>query len=93
MAIYAMQARFDKSQSFYGKAMIDECSDKGKTVMTLFSYGVPVAIFDVDAKKFSLLEKWNFSQTTRRHVRGFARQNDVEDQYEKAKKEWGNDED
>lgn len=86
--MYAMAARFDKRQSFYGKAMIDECSTKGKTVMTLYSYGVPVARFDVDAKKFTLLEKWNFSQTTRRHVREFARQNYVEDQYEKAKKEW-----
>ena len=91
--MYAMQARFDKRQSFYGKTMIDECSKKGKTVMTLYSYGVPVARFDVDAKKFTLLEKWNFSQTTRRHVKEFARQNYAEDQYEKAKKEWGKDED
>lgn len=93
MSRYAMEARFDKRQSFYGKAMIDECSEKGKTVLTLYSYGVPVAKLDVDENKFSLLEKWNFSQTTRRHVKEFARQNDVEDQYENAKKEWGNDED
>ena len=75
-----LEPRFDSRKSFYGKAQVD---DEGGS-KTLYSYNTPVA--RVTDGKLELLPKWNFSQTTRRHVADFATQMGVEDQYLKLKK-------
>ena len=77
---FELKPKFDSRKSFYGKATVD---DEGGA-KTLYSYNTPVA--RVTDGKLELLPKWNYSQTTRRHVADFVRQMDVEDQYLKLKK-------
>ena len=76
----SLEPRFDSRKSFYGKAQVE---DDGNS-KTLYSYNTPVA--RVTDGKLELLPKWNFSQTTRRHVADFVKQMGVEDQYLKLKK-------
>lgn len=71
MANYNLNTQYDKRASFYNKATVDVDDNNG--VKTLYSYNTPVA--KIDGKKVELLPKWNFSQTTLRHVKEFLRQN------------------
>lgn len=65
---YDLSARFDSRKSFYGKARVEICGG----VKTLYSYDTPVA--EVRRGKFKAFPMANYSQTTRRHVREFMRQ-------------------
>ena len=65
---YDLQCRFDSRKSFYGKARVEIVNG----VKTLYSYNTPVA--EVRRGKFKKLDYADCSQTTRRHVREFMRQ-------------------
>ena len=80
MKIYELTARFDARQSFYHKAMVGVT----KNTTTLFSYVTPVAT--IKNGKLKLLDAWNYSNTTRRHVKEFVIQNNMEAQFEELKK-------
>ena len=66
---YEMAPQYDSRQSFYGKARVDINGD----TQTLYSYNTPVA--KIVGGKVELLDKWDWSQTTLRHVKEFLKQN------------------
>ena len=70
--VYDMTPQYDAKQSFYGKARVDDNGNE----KTLYSYNTPVAKI-VDGK-VELLPKWDWSQTTLRHVKEFLKQNGFE---------------
>ena len=70
--VYDMTPQYDSRQSFYGKARVD---DNGSE-KTLYSYNTPVA--KISDGKVQLLSKWDWSQTTLRHVKEFLKQNGFE---------------
>lgn len=70
--IYDMTPQHDGRKSFYGKAKVVD--DNGE--LTLYSYNVPVA--KISNGQVTLLDKWDWSQTTLRHVKEFLRQNGFE---------------
>lgn len=67
-ARYGLEPQYDSRKSFYGKAHVE--SDNG--VLTLYSYNTPVCRIDGD--KVTLLDMWDSSQTTLRHVKEFLQQ-------------------
>ena len=70
--MYDMSPQYDSRQSFYGKARVnDNGSEK-----TLYSYNTPVA--KIVNNKVELLPKWDWSQTTLRHIKEFLKQNGFE---------------
>lgn len=69
MNIYELEARYDSRLSFYGKAKVAVNGN----VETLFSYDSEVAKIE-NGKLFIRSGFWNYSQTTRRHVKEFAKQ-------------------
>lgn len=69
---YDMIPQYDSRQSFYGKARVDYRGNE----KTLYSYNTPVARITGD--KVELLPKWDWSQTTLRHVKEFLKQNGFE---------------
>lgn len=73
-------AKYDSSKSFYRKAIV-EYSVSGE--LKLYSYNSLVAC--LYQGKLSMVGPWDCSQTTRRHCKEFALQNDVYDQYLEAK--------
>lgn len=70
-----LEPRYDGRKSFYGKATVRMFGDGRKV---LYSYGTPVCRIDRNGHA-TLLDKgyygWGSSNTTRRHVREFLRQN------------------
>jgi len=66
--LYELSARYDRRQSFYRKAYVEE---KGG-IKTLLSYRTKVC--RIKDGKVTLLPDWNYSSTTVRHVREFLRQ-------------------
>jgi len=70
-----LEPRYDGRKSFYGKATVRTFKDGRKV---LYSYGTPVCRIGKDGKA-TLLDRgyygWGSSNTTRRHVREFLRQN------------------
>ena len=70
--MYDMSPNYDSRQSFYGKARVD---DNGSE-KTLYSYNTPVA--KISNGQVELLPKWDWSQTTLRHVKEFLKQNGFE---------------
>lgn len=77
-----LNAIYDNRKSFYNKAIVTEnCViwADGQTVKAdgekhLYSYGTEVCYID-NKNKIHLLPKWNFSQTTLRHIKEFLKQN------------------
>ena len=67
--MYDMIPEYDSRKSFGGKAKVDISNG----VLTLFSYGTPVAKIEND--KVELLPEWDSSITTFRHVKEFLKQN------------------
>ena len=69
---YELQARYDRRNSFYGKAKVEEIGD----TITLTSYDSEVA--RVVNGKFEINSNVNrellYSQTTSRHIREFYKQ-------------------
>lgn len=73
MRSYELKPVYDGRKSFYGKAVVVE---DGEDCATLYSYGVPVCSYDSKHGEgmFMLMDKWDYSATTLRHVREFLRQ-------------------
>lgn len=80
MVLCELAARFDSRKSFYGKAQVAQ--DENDSI--LYSYNTKVAQVDKTGK-LTLFPVWNYSLTTRRHVREFVKQFNVEDQFEELK--------
>lgn len=80
MVLCELAARFDSRKSFYGKAQVAQ--DENDSI--LYSYNTKVAHIDKTGK-LTLFPAWNYSLTTRRHVREFVKQFNVEDQFEALK--------
>lgn len=81
---YKLQARFDRRNEFYGKAVVRE-QDNGDSV--LFSYGTKVA----EIKNSKLIIHGWYSQTTARHINEFAVQNGFKSMSKKEMIEYNND--
>ena len=59
---------YDNRKSFYGKAKVEE----NGAVFVLYSYDIPVCVYDSDKEVFTRL--WDgYSTTTMRHVNSFLR--------------------
>ena len=72
--VYALEPRYDRAQSFYGKAhvLIDvDC----RFTQWLQSYDTIVAAYHEDTGLFYLGSAWDQSATTLRHVKEFIKQN------------------
>lgn len=72
---------YDSHKSFYGKAYTETSGAWGQTC-TLYSYETPVAMVGYlalengdERRALVLLDYWDYSPTTLRHVKEFARQN------------------
>lgn len=75
MNIYELTARFDSRKSFYHKALVQV--ENG--IHTLLSYETPVA--KIENGKLTLLSAWDYSATTKRHVKEFVIQHGVQEQF------------
>ena len=73
-------AKYDRRKSFYNKAIV-KLSANGE--INLYSYNQLVA--RLYQGKLTMVGPWDCSQTTRRHCKEFALQNDVYAQYLEAK--------
>ncbi len=62
---YYLMPRYDSRLSFYNKAVVREEGEN----KTLLSYNTPVC--KIEGDKVLLLEKWDYSSTTLRHVKDF----------------------
>lgn len=78
--VFELAARFDARKSFYGKAQVEDIPDG----VFLYSYNRNVAKI-IDGQLI-LCPDWNYSQTTRRHVKEFCKQYDVEEQYNELRR-------
>ena len=69
--LFELTPKFDSRKSFYGKAKISFEGDR----RLLLSYGTPVAFIEPDRPPV-MLDGWDSTQTTLRHVKEFLKQND-----------------
>lgn len=69
---YNLRPDYDSRQSFYDKARVEDNGEE----LVLYSYNTPVA--KIVSGKVELLPKWDFSQTTLRHIKEFLKQNGFE---------------
>lgn len=77
-----LKPMYDNRKSFYNKAIVTENAmllENGTPLRAdgekhLYSYGTEVCYID-NNNKIHLLPKWNFSQTTLRHIKEFLKQN------------------
>ena len=67
--IYQLEAMHDARKSFYGKALVES----GGGTLTLYSYGAKVAETQGQGR-IALYPDADYSPTTRRHVKEFAKQ-------------------
>ena len=70
--LFELTPKFDSRKSFYGKALIRFEGD----LKLLFSFDTPVAYIGPDRLPV-MLNGWDYSQTTLRHVKEFLKQNDL----------------
>ena len=70
--LFELTPKFDSRKSFYGKAKISFEGDR----RLLLSYGTPVAFIEPDRLPV-MLDGWDSTQTTLRHVKEFLKQNDL----------------
>ena len=70
--LFELTPKFDSRKSFYGKAKISFEGDR----RLLLSYGTPVAFIEPDRSPV-MLDGWDSTQTTLRHVKEFLKQNDL----------------
>lgn len=69
--LFELTPKFDSRKSFYGKAKISFEGDR----RLLLSYDTPVAFIEPDRLPV-MLDGWDSTQTTLRHVKEFLKQND-----------------
>ena len=70
--LFELTPKFDSRKSFYGKAKISFEGDR----RLVLSYGTPVAFIEPDRPPV-MLDGWDSTQTTLRHVKEFLKQNDL----------------
>ena len=70
--LFELTPKFDSRKSFYGKALIRFEGD----LKLLFSFDTPVVYIGPDLLPV-MLNDWDYSQTTLRHVKEFLKQNDL----------------
>jgi len=70
---YDLRPMYDSRQSFYSKARVDDDKDSTK----LYSYNTLICTIDKRNDTITFTDAYNYSQTTRRHLREFLRQNGV----------------
>ena len=70
--LFELTPKFDSRKSFYGKAIISFDGDR----RLLLSYGTPVAFIEPDQPPV-MLDGWDSTQTSLRHVKEFLKQNDL----------------
>ena len=70
--LFELTPKFDSRKSFYGKAKISFEGDR----RLLLSYGTSVAFIEPDRQPV-MLDGWDSTQTTLRHVKEFLKQNDL----------------
>lgn len=75
LSVYELSAQHDARKSFYGKAQVNVDDKTG--VQTLYSYGTKIAQYNPKTKKFTAFPEAKYSNTTKRHVREFMKQNGV----------------
>jgi hypothetical protein len=80
---YHLSPRFDRAQSFYGKAKIDD--NDGEIILT--SYQTPILKIK-DGVITWLCKKEHLTQTTMRHIRDFLKQMDYENKIELSGKDY-----
>ena len=71
MKYYELAPVHDARKSFYGTASV---FDLGNGISELHSYGTPVARIYKATDSVELLDAWNQSDTTLRHVKEFLKQ-------------------
>lgn len=81
--VYDLDPRFDRANSFYGKAKIDENGDE----ITLISYGTPIVKVSNGNFEF-LCDERALTQTTMRHIRDFLKQMDYEGKIDLSGKDY-----
>ena len=80
---YHLSPRFDRAQSFYGKATIDD--NDGEIILT--SYQTPILKIK-DGEITWLCKKEHLTQTTMRHIRDFLKQMDYENKINLSGKDY-----
>ena len=70
--LFELTPKFDSRKSFYGKALIRFEGD----LKLLFSFDTPVVYIGPDRLPV-MLDGWDSTQTTLRHVKEFLKQNDL----------------
>lgn len=81
---YELKPKHEKVKSYYGKAYVERTDDTEHPwcwTLTLYSYDTKIAdaeFFEHEGEEicdgFTFTKDWNFSNTTRRHLREFMRQ-------------------
>lgn len=74
-----LQARYDSRASFYGKAIIEQTTNKNVEDFKLYSYGTLVARLTRIGNKSIYHYFGKYSQTTTRHQKEFFKQNGLSD--------------
>ena len=79
--IYTLDCRYDTRNSFYGKAIVEECEDENARTLHLLSYGTLVANIVYYKNKNEVVYEYfgRYSCTTTRHQKEFFRQNGLSD--------------
>ena len=80
---YKLDPRFDRANSFYGKATIDDNGDE----ITLISYNTPIVKVSNGNFEF-LCGEDDLTQTTMRHIRDFLKQMDYDGKIELSGKDY-----
>ena len=76
---YELQTRYDSRNSFYGKALVEETTNKNVTDYKLYSYGTLVARITTIAPYEEYYYFGKYSQTTTRHQKEFFKQHGLSD--------------
>lgn len=71
---YDLRPEYDTRKSFYNKARVDDDRDSTK----LYSYNTLICTIDKRNNTIEFTDAYNFSQTTRRHLREFLLQNGID---------------
>lgn len=69
---YELQPKFDARKSFYNKAYVLESGDNN--FFMLVSYDTPIMIIENKSIYYINKDKYNYSQTTLRHLKEFLKQ-------------------
>lgn len=80
--VYELSCRYDKRQSFYKKAKVEETQTGYGKELKLYSYGTLVASISIDTIENKTIYEYlgQYNQTTTRHQKEFFRQFGLSDE-------------